>query len=60
MASSAAVRILAVLIIGVFVAIVLATNAFRPAPAAERLAGVTVAVAAYTIEPHRVTATSCT
>jgi len=46
------VRILAVLIIGVFVAIVLATNVFRPAPAAERLAGVTVAVAGYTIEPQ--------
>jgi hypothetical protein len=45
-------RVLAGLIIGIFVAIVLATNVFRPAPAAERLAGVSVAVAGYTIVPQ--------
>jgi hypothetical protein len=45
-------RLLAGLIILVFVAIVLATNVFRPAPAADRLAGVSVAVAGYTILPQ--------
>ena len=45
-------RLLAVLVVGVFVAIVLATNVFRPAPAAQRLAGVSVAVAGYTIVPQ--------
>ena len=45
-------RLLAGLIIGIFVAIVLATNVFRPAPAADRLAGVSVAVAGYTIVPQ--------
>ena len=45
-------RLLAVLVIGIFVAIVLATNVFRPAPAADRLAGVSVAVAGYTIVPQ--------
>jgi hypothetical protein len=45
-------RLLAALVVGVFIAIVLATNVFRPAPAADRLAGVSVAVAGYTIEPQ--------
>ena len=45
-------RLLAGLIILVFVAIVLATNVFRPAPAADRLAGVSVAVAGYSIVPR--------
>lgn len=45
-------RLLAVLIVGIFVAIVLATNVLRPPPAAERLAGVAVTVAGYTIVPQ--------
>ena len=45
-------RLLAAFVLIVLVAIVLATNVFRPAPAKERLAGVTVAVAGYTIEPQ--------
>ena len=45
-------RLLAGLVLLVFVAIVLATNVFRPAPAADRLAGVSVAVAGYTIKPQ--------
>ena len=45
-------RLLAVLVVGIFVAIVLATNVFRPAPAADRLAGVSVTVAGYTIVPQ--------
>jgi hypothetical protein len=40
----------AFLVLGGFVAIVLATNMFRPAPAAERLAGVSVFVAGYAID----------
>jgi len=46
-----AMRLLAGLVIAIFVAIVLVTNVFRPAPAAERLAGVSVGVAGYTIVP---------
>ena len=45
-------RMLAALVLIVPIAIVLATNVFRPAPAKERLAGVTVAVSGYTIEPQ--------
>jgi len=45
-------RLLAGLVLLVFLAIVLATNVFRPAPAADRLAGVSVAVAGYTIKPQ--------
>ena len=45
-------RLLAGLVLLVFVTIVLATNVFRPAPAADRLAGVSVAVAGYTIKPE--------
>jgi hypothetical protein len=40
----------AVVVLGGFVAIVLMTNVFRPAPAEERLAGVHVAIAGYTID----------
>jgi hypothetical protein len=40
----------AVLVVGGFIAIVLVTNVFRPAPAKERLAGVHVAIAGYTID----------
>ena len=45
-------RLLVGLALAIVLAIVLATTAFRPAPAADRLAGVSVAVAGYTIEPQ--------
>ena len=48
----AAMRLLAGLVIVVFVAFVLAQTVFRPAPAADRLAGVSVAVAGYKIVPQ--------
>jgi len=48
----AAMRLLAGLVIVIFMVIVLATNVLRPAPAADRLAGVSVAVAGYTIVPQ--------
>jgi hypothetical protein len=38
------------LLFAAFAAVVLTTNVFRPPPAADRLAGVTVSVAGYTIE----------
>jgi hypothetical protein len=44
-------RLLLGLVFAIGVAIVLATNVFRPAAAADRLAGVTVAVSGYTIQP---------
>jgi hypothetical protein len=50
-ASIATMRVLAGLVLLAFVGIVLATNVFRPAPAAERLAGVSVTVAGYTLLP---------
>jgi hypothetical protein len=52
-ATSTAMRLLTMLgvVVGAgFAAIVLSTNVFRPAPAADRLAGVTVAVVGYTTE----------
>jgi hypothetical protein len=45
-------RLLAGLGLVILVAIVLATTVFRSAAAADRLAGVSVAVAGYTIEPQ--------
>jgi len=45
-------RLLVGLALVFVVAIVLATTVFRPAPAADRLAGVSVAVAGYTIVPE--------
>ena len=45
-------RLLVGLALVFVVAIVLATTVFRPAPAADRLAGVSVAVAGYTIVPQ--------
>jgi len=45
-------RFLVGLALAIVLAIVLATTVFRPAPAADRLAGVSVAVAGYTIQPQ--------
>jgi hypothetical protein len=43
-------RLILALIVVLGVAVVLATNVFRPAPAGERLAGVRVQVAGYTLD----------
>jgi hypothetical protein len=45
-------RLLAGLALVIVMAIVMATTVFRPAAAADRFAGVSVAVAGYTIEPQ--------
>ena len=45
-------RVLLALGLAIAAAIVLANTVFRPPPAADRLAGVTVAVSGYTIQPQ--------